>query len=137
MRIDEAQKNDLGNYLVVAENKAGMDQTNCNLLITHTANIDETPLVNPDAFKFLEQPPTTFVPNQNLEDAEKLIPPHVIIPLQDTQIKEGEPVLLVAKIDGYPKPKVIISPFIFFSNYFNFEIAKYKINIVVVLLIHI
>ena len=89
-----------------------MDQTSCKLLITHTANIDDTPLVNPDAFKYLEQP-TTFVPNQNLDEPEKLIPPHVIIPLQDTQIKEGEPVLLVAKIDGYPKPKVIL-PFILF-----------------------
>ena len=78
------------------------------LSITETANVDNTPLVNPDAFKYLEHPPTAYIPNQNLDEAEKLIPPHVIIPLQDTQIKEGEPVILVAKIDGYPKPKVII-----------------------------
>ena len=124
LRITDANRNDIGNYLVVAENKAGKDQTDCVLSITATSNIDDTPLVNPDAFKYLEHPPATFVPNQNLEDAEKVIPPHVIIPLQDTQIKEGEPVILVAKIDGYPKPKVII-PYTYIYIYMPADLYFY------------
>ena len=37
-------------------------------------------------------------------------PPKVIIPLEDTQLKEGAPVLLTAKIIGKPTPDVSIRP---------------------------
>ena len=106
LRIDEAQNNDLGNYQVVAENKAGKDETNCNLVITKTANIDDRPYVNPDAFKYLDMAPESYVPNQNINDAERVIPPHVIIPLTDQQMNEGDNIKLICKIDGLPRPKV-------------------------------
>ena len=49
-----------------------------------------------------------WFPESDLDDAERLQPPKVIIPLSNIQLKEGETVLLIAKIDGYPKPKVTI-----------------------------
>lgn len=97
--------NDLGNYIVLAENEAGRDQTFCTVFIQQMPNVDNTPMVNPEAFKYLENPPVRK-PHQVDEENENLQPPQVIVPLQDLQLKEGEPVLLVCKIIGKPKPKV-------------------------------
>jgi hypothetical protein len=96
--------NDLGTYVVLAENEAGKDQTFCTVFIQQMPNIDQTPMVNPEAFKYLEHPPVRKMPDQ--DDNEVLQPPKVIIPLQDLKMKEGEPVLLLCKIEGNPKPKV-------------------------------
>ena len=104
LRIENANPADLGTYICLAENEAGRDQTFCSVFVQQVPNIDQTPMVNPDAFKYLENPPTQPVPHD--EDNENLEPPRVIIPLQDLQLKEGEPVLLLCKIDGKPKPKV-------------------------------
>jgi hypothetical protein len=40
------------------------------------------------------------------EDMEKMQPPKVIVPLQNTQVKEGAPVLLQSTIIGKPTPNV-------------------------------
>lgn len=108
MRISNTLKNDLGNYTVVAENKAGKAQTSCQLRIDLQPNVDETPLINPDAFKFLDNPPSS-APQTKLpddEDKKRFMPPNVIVPLSNARINEGESVLLACKIDGFPKPKV-------------------------------
>lgn len=97
--------NDLGTYIVLAENEAGRDQTFCTVHVQQIPNIDQTPMVNPEAFRFLENPPQKK-PLDVDEDNENLQPPRVIVPLQDLQLKEGEPVFLICKIDGKPKPKV-------------------------------
>lgn len=97
--------NDLGTYIVLAENEAGRDQTFCTVHIQQIPNIDQTPMVNPDAFRFLEHPHVQR-PHDIDDDNENLQPPRVIVPLQDLQLKEGEPVFLICKIDGKPKPKV-------------------------------
>lgn len=101
--------NDLGTYIVVAENEAGSDKTFCSVFIQQVPNIDQTPMVNPDAFKYLEHPPNRR-PHDVDEDNENLQPPKVIVPLQDLQLKEGEPCMLVCKIEGKPKPKVSFIP---------------------------
>lgn len=105
LKIADAQINDLGTYIVLAENEAGRDQTFCSVHVQQIPNIDQTPMVNPEAFRFLENPPLKK-PLDVDDDAENLQPPRVIVPLQDLQLKEGEPVFLICKIDGKPKPKV-------------------------------
>jgi tRNA A37 threonylcarbamoyladenosine modification protein TsaB len=105
LKIDNAQMNDLGNYVVLAENDAGRDQTFCSVYVQDTPNVDETPLVNPEAFKFLENVPPK-VNESEPEDNINMEPPKVVIPLQNLQLKEGETVLLMCKITGRPKPKV-------------------------------
>lgn len=104
LKISNALKNDIGNYLVLAENKAGKDQTFCKLYIKSSPNVDETPLVNPEAFRLLEAVPVQPVDEDN--EKEKYFPPYVIIPLTDLTLIEGCGVRLACKIDGYPKPKV-------------------------------
>lgn len=107
MKISSALKNDIGNYSVLAENKAGKDQTLCRLFITLQPNVDETPLVNPDAFKLLNAPPTPYVDDdQDKNKKENYLPPRVIVPLSDVRLKEGENILMICKIVGQPKPKV-------------------------------
>jgi hypothetical protein len=103
LKIDSAFANDLGEYLVVAENPAGKDQTQCRVEITLVPNIDQTPYVNPDAFKNLEKLP--LVPKEEI-DAE-MKPPKVIIPLTDVKLVEGQPIHLACKIEGIPRPRVI------------------------------
>lgn len=109
LKIDNATMNDVGTYICLAENKAGKDQTFCSIFVTEMPNVDERPLVNPEAFKFLENKAPNADPQSPEEDGP-MEPPRVIIPLKDMIIKEGEPVLLVAKIVGRPKPKVSSLP---------------------------
>ena len=94
---------DVGHYIVVAENEAGKDQTHCQVFVTQTANIDQTPIVNPDAFRFLEHPQKQ---KPRPDEQEKMIPPKVIVPLSNTRLEEGRPLQLACKIEGLPKPKV-------------------------------
>lgn len=112
LKIDNAQMNDLGTYIVLAENEAGRDQTFCSLFVQQMPGIDQRPLVNPEAFKYLDNPPNRKS-GPSKDEEELLQPPVVIVPLQDLQLKEGEPVLLVCRIEGNPKPKVRIVFFIY------------------------
>ena len=93
---------DIGHYLVVAENEVGRDQTQCQVFVTQTASIDQSPIVNPDAFKYLEQQPHKARP----EEVEKMLPPKVIVPLANVKLEEGKNVFLACKIEGQPRPKV-------------------------------
>lgn len=97
--------NDLGNYTAVAENPAGKDQTFCSVFVKLMPNIDDTPLVNPDAFRYLDHP--HIHKPRDTDEIENVEPPKVVVPLQDLQLKEGEPIILMCKITGNPKPKVI------------------------------
>lgn len=118
LRIDDARLPDVGNYLVVAENEAGKDQTQCNVFVTSVPNVDETPLVNPESFRFLDLPRSKPQYESDAEDKDRLEPPRVIIPLSDVKLEEGQSVLLVCKIDGYPKPKVLYMS-CFFIHFLN------------------
>ena len=106
LKIDNAQMNDLGTYVVLAENEAGKDQSFCSLFIQQMPNIDSTPMVNPDAFKYLENPQPMRSVRDTDDESDGMQPPVVIVPLKDMELKEGEPVLLICKIEGKPKPKV-------------------------------
>ena len=104
LQILAARPDDQGTYTVRATNPVGKDETSCKLTIKPTAGIDTRPYVEPTKFSNLElkAPPPTK------EDLAKPEPPKVIIPLEDTQLKEGAPVLLTAKIIGRPTPDVRI-----------------------------
>ena len=104
LKIDGAQSNDLGNYIVLAENPAGSDKTNCTVSVTFVPNVDNTPLVNPDAFRYLEN----AAPEKRRDEKEPMFPPKVIVPLANVKVNEGAPVQLACKIEGLPKPTVFI-----------------------------
>lgn len=112
----------MGNYVVIAENPAGKDQTNCSVSVTFVPNIDETPLVNPDAFRFLEHP----AQQKPREEKDAMSPPKVIVPLANVQLTEGQPIVLACKIQGLPKPTVNIQ----FLLMLNFNCLKNK-NLVI------
>ncbi len=114
LKIKNIQVNDVGSYAVVAENEVGRDETHCSVLIIQVSGIDQTPLVNPDAFRYLEQ----HAPRKSRnDDDEPMIPPKVIVPLVNVKLNEGQPVVLACKIQGYPKPNVIYNV-VFFSSFF-------------------
>lgn len=95
---------DIGTYLALAENEAGRDQTHCMVAIQQMPSIDQTPIVNPDAFKYLEAP-SKHKPRD--DSAGDMKPPKVIVPLSNVKLKESQPMFLACKIEGYPKPTVI------------------------------
>ena len=81
--------------------------TFASIKIVNVPNVDETPqTTNPNAFKNLDLPPLTNLPDSNLDDVLDPQAPIVIIPLTDSLVYEEEPLLLSCKIVGNPKPKV-------------------------------
>jgi hypothetical protein len=105
LRINDIQPNDQGQYVAFAKNKAGEDQTYCTIEIKITPNIDSTPMVSPEAFKYLETPRETKRPDDR--DRVNYQPPKFIIPLSNVKLDEGQSVQLACKVEGYPKPRVI------------------------------
>lgn len=73
-------------------------------------NVDQTPYVNPEAFKNLEKMPAPLPADES--DTE-MKPPKVIIPLTDVKLIEGQPIHLACKIEGVPRPKVNSSFIVF------------------------
>ena len=63
--------------------------------------------MNPDAFKYLGQP-ARHRPADDVQDP--MMPPKVIVPLANQILQEGQPIRLVCKIEGLPKPTVRIQP---------------------------
>jgi hypothetical protein len=66
--------------------------------------VDETPLVSMEKIRLLEIPSKAMKQPNEIE--EKLQAPIVLTPLQPLDTQEGNPVVLTAKIDGYPMPNV-------------------------------
>lgn len=93
----------MGDYLVLAENPYGEDMTSCTLSLNMTPGVDDSSQLNPDSFKELDSGPSGDKSNEN----KRLIPPKVVIPLQNAKIEEGNCMRLACKIDGFPKPKVL------------------------------
>ena len=59
---------------MVAENEVGRDQTHCVVNLTPVSGIDQSPIVNPNAFKYLEQH-APIVRHEEIGDPK--IPPKV------------------------------------------------------------
>lgn len=115
LKIEGSQLNDIGDYTVVAENEAGRDQSHCNVFVAQEPGIDQRPIVNPDAFKYLQ--PHMYVKKE--EEQDPRVPPKVIVPLHNAKIHEGQTLFLASKIIGTPKPKVnALRPLSMFKNNF-------------------
>lgn len=106
LKINEGLMSDVGTYLALAENEVGADQTSGTVFLKETPNIDSTPMVNPEAFRYLEHPTSERAPPK--EDSELKYPPKVIVPLSNVKLEEGQSVLLACKIEGQPRPKVCL-----------------------------
>ena len=102
LRINNAGPGDAGVYTAIATNPLGRAETSARLYTTSVPTIDQTPQVNPDAFKYLEH---SKEPQRKEEDVDYQAP-KVIVPLSNHKLKEGESLFLPCKIIGTPKPKV-------------------------------
>ena len=103
LRIKTAFNHDKGTYKCVAKNIAGVDQTTGQLAIQLTPNIDETPYVNPDAFRSLENVPLKPADQGEILRREPFL---VVKDLKDQDCNEGETVSFVCEVRGYPEPEV-------------------------------
>ena len=107
LKVDDARLNDIGTYLVVAENVAGKDQTSANTYVLNTANVDQRPLIDPKAFVSLEKVPEP-INYDKPEEMAKGLPPKFVVPLpRELKIYDGEKIHMKCKVDGYPAPKVL------------------------------
>jgi len=134
-RINGAQVNDAGTYTAIAENRIGSVETSARLELGSVSYIDTAPIVNPDAFRYLEKPvqqprnrissgvdstpivkPDAFryveTPRESrrshTSDVRNAQPPKFVIPLQSIKTEEGKSISLACKVEGAPKPRVII-----------------------------
>jgi hypothetical protein len=102
LKITDSKLNDAGVYTVLAENKAGAVHTDGNFDVKKAANVDESPIVNPNAFAYLNRPE----PSRKKNEEEEMIPPKIVVPPANVKVNEGKPINLVCKIIGKPKPVV-------------------------------
>lgn len=105
LRINDAHLADAGIFTCIAENKAGHDRTTCTLEVKKVSNIDNTPMVNPNAFAYLRQPSQ---PQAAPERDLGLKKPRIVIPLKNIDTQEGKLITLACKIEGEPVPNVSI-----------------------------
>lgn len=112
LKIADALVHDSGKYEVVAENEAGQDKTSCDLIVKSAPVVDKSPIVDANAFRYVEPPqtmapPTTRKPSESTVQ-EPPIAPNMISPLADQFVKEGEPANFTCKVFGKPKPTVSV-----------------------------
>jgi hypothetical protein len=109
LKIPDAVLFDSGNYEVIAENDHGSARTACDLLVQNLAPIDKTPIVDPNAFKYVE-PQRAATPRKpsNIDEATGLpnVAPNIVVPLSDVFTKEGEDGTFLCKIFARPKPTI-------------------------------
>ena len=101
---------DCGSYTAVAENPAGKAYTTTQVFVKESGGIDNAPITNPDAFKYLKPKYESADESQTDDDVplNRAKPPKVIHGLPNLKQLEGEPVVMACKIDGFPKPTVFI-----------------------------
>lgn len=106
LKIEDARPSDVGVYLMVAENIVGKDDTSCEAFVLNTTNVDQRPLIDPQAFINLEKVPEPL----NMDQPEQMPegrPPVFIIHLPNQlKLYNGEKVRVNCKVKGYPLPKV-------------------------------
>ena len=102
LQILTSRPDDQGVYTARAINPVGTVETTCKLTISPTASIDTRPFVQPEQFANLE----LKAPVPTKEEMDNMEPPKVVVPLKSAQVREGEPVLLIATITGKPTPNV-------------------------------
>ena len=95
LQILTPRRDDQGTYTARATNPSGTDETSSKLTVRPAAAqpVGAGPLV-------------VKAPVPTKEDMKQMQPPKVVVPLENTQVKEGAPVLLRATIVGKPTPDV-------------------------------
>ena len=106
LTINDIRPEDTGIYTCFAENNLGEDQTSAEASIMKTPNVDIHPIMNPDSFKNLNR--TSDFPVDILPIEECFFPPKIIIPHKNVKCKEGADIIFTCKVDGFPKPEVIL-----------------------------
>ena len=117
LQIDDVRPEDVGQYVVVAANPAGKDQTAGSLnVVPEQPSIDDRPNVpgqgvkrpreqekrplevipTPDQLK--QVPPFARTEEGVVQDEVR--PPRVLAPLKDSSVEESMPVILTTKIDA-------------------------------------
>lgn len=77
------------------------------MILNQVSHIDTKPIVNPDAFKYLEKPNSDRGRNEPDDIPLSAIkPPKFIVPLSNLKVDEGSNTLLNCKLEGYPFPTV-------------------------------
>ena len=98
MEILKPIPEDQGVYTVRATNPAGKDETSAKLTVRPATTAAQQP--NQLGPLEVKAPPPTK------EDMQQVQPPKVVVPLENTEVTEGSPVLLKATIAGKPVPTV-------------------------------
>jgi hypothetical protein len=117
LQIDNVRPEDVGQYVVVASNPAGKDQTAGSLnVVPEKPVVEDRPNVpgqgvkrprgqerrplevipTPDQLK--QGPP--FAKTEERVVQEEVRPPRVLVPLKDSNVEESMPVILTTKIDA-------------------------------------
>ena len=102
MKILNTLLSDQAIYACCAYNPMGQVQTQARLYVNKTPSIDQTPIVNPEAFKYLNKPRESIKSEEVFESQA----PKVVVPLSNVKLLEGKPIFLACKITGFPKPRV-------------------------------
>lgn len=135
--VDFVKDIDNGKYECKAVNMYGDDETFMKLIVTDVPGIDRTPHTShPETYKTLDYPEAPiFDPTYGIYDPDKekeVQPPKVVIPLEDTEINELQPLVLTCKIIGNPKPKVEFDSFL---NLIVIITNKVHLNLLVIILL--
>ena len=113
LKLDDTNVNDAGSYKVVAQNPGGVAETAGAVYVNKTPVIDMRPVIDLDAFKYLNRPEA---PKPAQEVTQNYLPPNFVVGLPaNCRLHEGEPLKLTCQVEGVPKPSV--SDFKIYSGY--------------------
>ena len=120
--FDFVKRSDTGPYKCKAVNEYGWDETQSRLFILDVPNVDQRPMVDPQAFVSLEKVPEP-VNYDKPDEAAKGRPPKWIVHLpKDLKMNDGDQIHMKGKVDGYPAPKVLL--FSLFVGFFEKQASK-------------
>jgi hypothetical protein len=105
LKIDNVLSSDQSVYAACAHNSVGQIQTQARLHVSRAPSIDQSPIVNPEAFKYLNKQPRESLRSEEVFDSQA---PKVVVPLSNVKLLEGKQIHLACKIIGFPKPRVSI-----------------------------
>jgi hypothetical protein len=120
LRIDDANVNDAGAYIIVAENVCGRVESSGAVYVSKAPVIEQVSNIDPESFKNIHRPesvapvqvvqavpvqPSTPAPVQTQE--EQFMAPNFSTGLPPNfKLHEGESIKLTCQVEGFPKPSI-------------------------------
>ncbi len=101
--IRNVEHDDAGEYTITARNSSGVGSSTARLRVRLEPSVDDTPLINPDAFQKLELKKPSGTPEDETQTEAHI---KIIEPLQDLNVPEGVQAVFTCKIDASPKAEV-------------------------------